>query len=174
MGVRGAGGRVRRIAAALAVHVVELLGPRVVRLQVLVGDRPRGRDPAVMLDLPEVLAPQPEERGAVELRVAADIVVRVRVELPTVPVAPYFLGGVLALEVHGPRIPVVLLAGHVITALEDEDLLARRREGIRERAASGAGADDRDVVAGRHVLSSVTELGIERHPAVHVDRLTAG
>src|SRR5207247_9962594 len=114
MVVRGAGGRVRRIGAALAVHVVELLGTRVVRLQVLVGDRPRGRDPAVMLDLPEVLAPQPEERGAVELRVAADIVVRVRVELPTVPVAPHLLGGVLALEVHGPRIPVVLLAGQVI------------------------------------------------------------
>src|SRR5262249_35282897 len=79
--VRRAGWWVRGVLAALAVHVVKLLGLRVVGLKVLVADRPGGRDAAPVLELVEVLPAQPEERRPVELGVAADPVVRVRMEV---------------------------------------------------------------------------------------------
>ena len=69
-----------RVLAADAVHLVELLGLRVVRLEHVVADRPGGRDPAVVLQLAEVLLAQPVQRGAVELGRAADEVVDLRLE----------------------------------------------------------------------------------------------
>src|SRR5262245_46063376 len=100
-----------------------------------------------MLQLTEVLAAESEERGAVELGVTSDPVVRVGMERLAVAVAPRLLRLILALEVDGARAPVVLLARHVVAALEEQDLLARRGQRPRQRAAAGAGADDRDVVA---------------------------
>ena len=58
-------GRLGRVLAAGAVHLVELLGLRVVRLHVGVGDRPRRREPVVVPELAEVLLAQPVQRGAV-------------------------------------------------------------------------------------------------------------
>ena len=49
-----------------------------------------------MAKLAEVALAQAEQRGAVELGVAADVVVRVRVERLAVLVVPHFLGVVLA------------------------------------------------------------------------------
>ena len=102
--------RLGGILAAIAVHLVEVLGLQVVRLELVVGDRPGRRDAAVVPELAEVLLAQPEQRRAVELGVAADVVVGVRVELLAVPIAPDLLGLVLALDVDGLRVPVVLLA----------------------------------------------------------------
>ena len=53
--IRRARRRLGGILAAGAVHLVELLRLRVVRLQLLVGDRPRGRDTVVVAELAEVL-----------------------------------------------------------------------------------------------------------------------
>ncbi len=78
--VRRARRRLGRVLAAGAVHLVELLGLRVVRLQLVVGDRPGGRDAVVVAELAEVLLAQPVERRAVELRRAADEVVDLRLE----------------------------------------------------------------------------------------------
>ena len=72
--------RLGRVLAAGAVHLVELLGLGVVRLELVVADRPGRRDPAVVLELAEVLLPQPVQRRAVELRGAADEVVDLRLE----------------------------------------------------------------------------------------------
>ena len=69
-----------RVLGVVAVDLVELLGPRVVRLEVVVRDRPGGRDPVVVAQLAEVLLPEPVERRAVELRLAADVVVDARLE----------------------------------------------------------------------------------------------
>src|SRR5262245_51274199 len=75
-----AGGRLGRVLAALAVHEVELLGLGVIRLEIVVRDRPPGRDPVVMTHLAEVPLAHPEEDGAVELRLAPDVVVLPGVE----------------------------------------------------------------------------------------------
>src|SRR3954454_14264676 len=66
----------------------------VVRREVVVGDRPRGRHAAVVADLREVALAQPEEDRAVELRVAADEVLLVGLEVGAVLVEPLFTGQV--------------------------------------------------------------------------------
>jgi hypothetical protein len=128
---RAARPRLRRILAALPVHLVQGLCLRVVRLEVLVADGPRRRETAMMPALAEVLAAQPEERRAEELRVAADRVVRVWVEVLAVPVLPDVLRLVTTLQVHRLRAPVLLLAPHVLAALESR---MRLPEGARRCA----------------------------------------
>ena len=86
--VRSARRPLGRVLPVPAVHQVEVLGLGVVRLQVGVVDRPGRRDPAVVAQLAEVLRPQPEQRRAVELGVAADVVVDLRRELVAVLVVP--------------------------------------------------------------------------------------
>ena len=51
-----AGVALGRVLAVVAVDLVQLLGLRVVRLHLVVGDRPGGRDPVVVAQLAEVLA----------------------------------------------------------------------------------------------------------------------
>src|SRR6266516_367612 len=99
-----------------------------------------------MAQLAEVALPQPEQRGAVELRVAPDVVVRVRVEFLSVLVPPLFLCAVAALEHDRLGVPVLLLAGNVDAALEQQDALAGGSEPVGQRAAARAGADDDDVI----------------------------
>ena len=60
-----------RVLIPGAVHLVEPLGLGVPRLEVVVAERPGRRQPVHVLDLPEVLGPQPVEGGAVELGRAA-------------------------------------------------------------------------------------------------------
>src|SRR5438034_11413941 len=98
-----------------------------------------------MAQLAEVALAQPEQRGAVELRVAPDVVVRVRVEFLSFLVPPLFLRAVAALEHDGLGVPVLFLAGNVVAALEQPDALAGAREPVAQRAAARAGADADDV-----------------------------
>ena len=79
-----AGRPLGRVLAVPAVHDVEVLGLGVPGLEVGVVDRPGRGDAAVVPDLAEVLGPQPEQRRAVELGVAADVVVDLRRELVAV------------------------------------------------------------------------------------------
>src|SRR6266702_1030234 len=99
-----------------------------------------------MAQLAEVALAQPEQRGAVELRVAPDVVVRVRMEFLAVLVPPLFLRAVAALEHDRLSVPVLLLARHVVAALEQQDAFAGGSEAVGQRAAARAGADDDDVV----------------------------
>src|SRR5439155_2124506 len=146
MEVGRARGRLRRIATAEPVHLVEMLGLGVVRLQVVVRDRPGGRHAALVGDLAEVLLAEPDQRGAVELGVPADEVMRAGVELLAIAVVPVLLDVVAVLDLDGARVPVLLLARDVAAPLEEEDALARGREAIGERPAPRAGADDDHVV----------------------------
>src|SRR6516164_11099001 len=98
----------------------------VIRFQFVVLDWPRRRNPAVVFDGAEILAPKPEERRAKEFCIAADAVVSVRVKRIAVPVLPDFFGLILTLNVYGLCAPIVLLARHVVTALQQENPLAGR------------------------------------------------
>ena len=86
--VRSAGGRLGRVLAAGAVHLVELLGPRVVGLHLVVLDGPRRRGAVVVMQQAEVLLAQAVQRGAVELRGTPDAVVHLRLEGLAVAVVP--------------------------------------------------------------------------------------
>src|SRR5437899_10132238 len=99
-----------------------------------------------MAQLAEATLPQPEQAGALKLRVAADVIVRVRMEFLAVLVPPLFLRAVAALEHDRLGVPVLLLARHVVAALEQQDALAGGSEPVGQRAAAGAGADDDDVI----------------------------
>ena len=155
-GIGRARRRLGRVLAARAVHLVELLGLRVVGLHLVVGDRPGRRDAVVVLELAEVLLAQAVERRAVELGRAADEVVDLRLERLALGVVP------------GVRRDV---------AVVDEDVLRRASSAARaaasrraraagsacptapsrcdQRAAAGAAADDDHVVvAHRDPISS--------------------
>ena len=99
----------------------------------------------MVLELAEVLAPQPVERRAVELRLAADVVVDPGLEALALLVVPRVRRHVPVLDEHLVGVPVLDLARQPVAALEDEDPLARRREVPGQRAAAGAAADDDDV-----------------------------
>jgi hypothetical protein len=138
--------RLGRVFAGLAVDEVESLGLGVVRLEIGVGNWPGGGDAAVVLDLLEVAFTKAQQDAGVDLGVAADEVLGVRAKRDAVLVIP-------ALGCHIPlaaedlfRLPVLELPREVAAALEQEDLLAGRREAVRERAAARAAADDDHVV----------------------------
>ena len=135
-----------RVLAVPAVHEVEMLGLGVVRLEIGVADRPRRGDAAVVTQLAEVLRAQPEQRRAVELGVAADVVVDLRRELVAVAVEPELRRPVLALDEHGGGVPVVALARQVVAAFEQQDPLAGGGDAVGERAAAGPRADHDHVV----------------------------
>src|SRR5262249_51795031 len=80
-----------RIGAAVAVDVIETLSAGVVGLEIVVCDGPRRRYAVGVFELSKVFAPHPEQRGAVKLRVAADPVVGVGVQLAARGIAPDFL-----------------------------------------------------------------------------------
>ena len=144
-----AAGSVGRVLALPAVHGVHLLGLRVPRLEVVVPERPCGRDATVVGDLPEVLGPQAEQRRTVELGVATDVVVLFGRELLTaVTVDPALVRQVLALDEHSLGLPVVALTGEVVAALDQQDAQPGWRERVRESPTSRAGPDDDDVVVG--------------------------
>jgi hypothetical protein len=139
-------GRFGRVLAARAVHLVELFGLRVVRLHLPVGDRPRRRDPAVVLELPEILLAQPVQSGAVALGRAADVVVHLRMEGRAVRVVPGVRRDVAVVHEHILGPPVLRLARQPTAALEQQDPLARWRQAVDERTAARAAADHDHVV----------------------------
>ena len=145
--VRRAAARLGRVLPTRAVDVVEPLGLRVVRLELVVGDRPRGRHAVVVAQLAEVLGPQPVQRRPVELRRAADEVVHLRLERLAVGVVPGVLGDVAVVDEHVVCGPVGRLTREPVTALEEQDALAGRRQVVDEGPAAGAAADHDDVVA---------------------------
>src|ERR1044072_828253 len=126
--------------------MVELLRLGVVRLKLVIRDGPGRRDSAVMANLPEILLAKSKERRAIELRVAADIIICVRVKLMASAIAPGLFRVVPRLYIHGAGVPVLLLALDVIAALQEQDALSRVRESVRERPPSSSRADDDYVV----------------------------
>src|SRR5262249_60239546 len=108
--VRRARPRLGRIDTTLAVDQIEVLSLRVVRLELVVADWPCRRDAAVVANLAEVLMAKAKERSAVELRVATDVVVRVRMERFAILVLPDFFGVIFCFDVDRSRTPVVLFA----------------------------------------------------------------
>src|SRR5262245_25609102 len=106
-----------------------------------------------MAELAEILRPQAVQRGAVELRRAADEVVDLRLERLALLVVPRLRRDVAVVDEHVLREPILRLAWKPVPTLQQEDPLARWREMPRERAAACAAADD-DHVIGVHCFPS--------------------
>ena len=156
--VRSARPRVGGIDSALTVDLIEIFRLRVVRFELVVADRPRRREAAVVLDLTEIFFAKPEERRAIELGIPTHVIVRVGMERLPVLVLPHFFRVVLRVDVDGPRAPVVLFATDVVTAFEQQDPFARRSEMIGEGSAARA-CTDNDYVVMRHAGALIPRVG---------------
>ena len=146
MRIRAAGPGFERILAALPMHLKQRFGLRVIRLEHVVAERPCRRHAAGMLHLAKVAFAQPEQGRAVNLRIAADVVVQRRAEGVALGVGPGFFGLVDAIDKNRLRTPVQLAARQVVTTLENQDAFARGRHPLRQRRAAGPAADDDEVV----------------------------
>src|SRR4051794_41885825 len=91
----------------------------------------------MVCDLAEVLGPQPEQRGPVELGVPADVVVHLRLELVPVPVVPLLGGKVLAADEDLAGVPVVQLPGKERAAFQPEHPLSTHGQAVPEGAPPG-------------------------------------
>ncbi len=147
--VLGAGERFGGVLAPNAMDAVQPLRAGVVRLQVVVADRPCGRDAVVVTNGAEVLAAHAVERGAVELGRAAHEVVDLGLERLPLLIAPRVGRDVAVVHEDRLREPVLDLAGQPVAPLQQQDPPAGRRQVAGEGAAAGAGPDDDHVVA-RH------------------------
>src|SRR5919109_1798260 len=106
----------------VAVHVVKPLGFGIVRLHIGVDNRPSRGSSTVMANLAEVFLAQPKQRRTEEFRIAADVVIGVRVKFLAVLIVPDFFGLIFSLEVDRPRVPVVLFSGHIAAAFNKQNL----------------------------------------------------
>src|SRR5215471_3639866 len=102
----------RGIFTSLSVDLVQLFCLGVIGLQVVIANWPSRRDAPVVLECTEILPAQAKQRSAVELGIAADVVVRVRMQRFPILVVPVLFGLVLAFEVDEPWIPVRLFTRH--------------------------------------------------------------
>ena len=135
-----------RVLAVRAVHLVEPLGLRVVRLEVVVAHRPRRRQPVDVVQLAEVPRPQPVQRRAVQLRGTTDVVVDLRLERGAV--ASYQVSS----DMYRPSMNTApgsqfaISRGRKLPRSSSRIFLPAGRERVGERASAGTGPDDDDVV----------------------------
>jgi len=76
--------RLGGIFAGIAVYVIKFFCFRVIRLQIIVSDRPSGRHAAMVFDFAEIFLAQPKQRRAEEFGVAAHIIIGMRMQLVAV------------------------------------------------------------------------------------------
>src|SRR5271165_1449677 len=135
-----------RIFSAVSVHLIQILGLGIVRLQIVITDRPSGRDATVMAQFAEIFLAQPEQSSTVKLGIAADVVVGMRMEFLAIPVEPRLFRVVVGVDVDDLWIPVRFLARNIVAALKDQYPLSGRRQVIGECSATRAGSDDDYVI----------------------------
>src|SRR5215475_315489 len=102
--------RFRRVLPSVAVHLVKVLGVRVVRFQLVVTDRPGRRDAAMMANLSKIPLAQAAERCSVEFRISADVIVRGWMQLLVVRVSTEFMCVILGVHIDWFRTTVGFFA----------------------------------------------------------------
>src|SRR5262245_45748008 len=112
-----------------AVDVVHLLGLCVIRLEIVIADRPGRRDAILFAKLTEVFTAQPIERSAIHLGGAPDKVVNLWLEWSALAVEPGVGRDISVVDKHRFGIPVQCLAFQPVTALENQDAFSGRGEG---------------------------------------------
>lgn len=147
MVVFGIARRLRRIAAALAVDLIQALGGEVVRRQIGIAYRPRRRQTILVLRLAEVAFAQPKQRRAVHLGIAADAVMGRRHECASAAVQPFFASLVAIADENSVRTPIFGFTRQIVAALQHQYAFPRGCQPPCRRRATGAAADDDDVIA---------------------------
>src|SRR5664279_3383031 len=99
-----------------------------------------------MGDLVEIALTQPEERRAIDLGIAAYVVMELGAKGGPISINPCLGGLVSAIDEDGLRAPVSLLARKIIAAFEDENALSGWGKRLGERSAAGAASDNDHIV----------------------------
>ncbi len=103
----------------------------------------------MVLYFAEVGLAETQERRAVELGIATDVVVDARPERASRSVQPVLVGRVVLLVEDGPGTPILLFAAQVFAALENQNAKPGRGKCVSERRAPRTASDDDRVVRHR-------------------------
>ena len=128
------------------MHLKQRFGLRVIRFENVISKRPRGRQATSVYDLAEVTLTQSEQRRAVHLRVAANVVVQRRTEAVALGVGPGLVCLVDGVNEHRLCAPVQFAAWQIVAALDDQDTFSGGRDPLRQRSTAGPRADHDQVV----------------------------
>src|ERR1043166_5511930 len=118
VGKLAAASRLGRIFTYLAMYMIEPFGLAIIRLQLIIRNRPGRRDSTVMFYLAKIFFAESEKRRAIEFSIAAHVVIGVRMKLATIGVPPKLFGIVAAPRIHFQGVPVFFFARNKWTALE--------------------------------------------------------
>src|SRR5712691_9021052 len=131
--VRNRGERIGRtvwrlgcVFASRSMHLIELLGFRVVGFHLVVADRPGGRDTVMMTQFAEIFLALAIERSSVQLGRSANAIVHLGLKGLFVFVVPGVRRDIAVLDEDSFAIPVLQLARQPVTTLKQQDAFARR------------------------------------------------
>ena len=142
--------RLRRIDAVLAMHLVQMFGRGIVRFQFVVADRPGGRHAVMVLHFGKILLAEAVQRRTKQFGGAADKIMHLRLERFSVRQIPGLRRDIAVDSEDVRDAPVARLPRQPVAALQDQHLLARWRQPVRQCAAPCPAADDDDVVLHRY------------------------
>ncbi len=134
VGIRPGVARLGAVEAERAAHPIERLRARVPGLQLFVPERPARRRPFAIGDGREILGAIADQHGAIELRIAADVVVIAGMEGVTRPVDPRLFRPEDPTLKDGARVARVGGVRKPLAALQNENARAGRRETRRRRS----------------------------------------
>lgn len=116
--------RLGRVVGERASNLIERLGAAIPRLHLRIGERPARRHAFRVLDRREVLRPVAGQNGAIELAVAADVIVIAGIERRARAVDPCLLRAINAALENCARVSRVRAVGKNLAALENDDARA--------------------------------------------------
>src|SRR6266699_1867145 len=148
---RGRACRLRLALARLSMHAVDSFHRLIVGLQVLVADRPRRRDSSLVFDHSEVLAAEPLQGGAVDLRVPSDEIVDAWMERLARRIQPDLAWLVALLIEDCLGNPVLRFLWQVVATLQQQDTHATVAQRVGKGTATHACPNNEDVVVVLHV-----------------------
>src|ERR1700761_225964 len=138
------------VNAPKSMHVIHLFSFGVVRFHLVIADWPRRGDTVIMLELAKVFFAETVESGTVHLGCPTHEVVDLWLKSFAGLVIPRILRDIAVLDEDCCRIPVLCFARQPVTALKDQDALARRGKVTRQRAPACTAADNDQVIVGIH------------------------
>src|ERR1700757_4123911 len=99
-----------------------------------------------MFDLAKILFAQAEKCSAIKFRVAAHIIICVRVQLAAVGITPKLFCIVASTSIHFQRVPILFFAWNEWTPLDQENLLTARSQTVSQSPAARSRTDDNEIV----------------------------
>ena len=100
----------------------------------------------MVYDLSEVSLTKPQQRRAIYLRIAADVILNAGLKRLAILVKPRLLGPVLGFDKDSAGVPVVFLTRQVPAPFQQQNPLPRRSQMVGECSSTGSRSYDDDIV----------------------------